>query len=93
MLEERKLLWFAVLELGHDLRAQLGVGAQHAVVTDHVEPGWRDQRGDAGAEVERLEDERDRAVAPRLLEQVPQPAVAGLDETLLRNGRATRIPT
>jgi hypothetical protein len=43
------------------------------VVADHVEPGRRDESGDPRAEVERFEDERDRAVAQRLLEHVAQP--------------------
>jgi hypothetical protein len=82
-----------VLELRHDFRAQLRVGAQHAVVAHHVEPRRRDERGDARTEVERLEHERDCAVAPGLLEHVAQPPVAGLDQALLRQGRAKEIPT
>src|SRR5512139_3112912 len=70
MLEEPELLRSVVAKLRHDLRPELRVGAEHAVVTDHVKT-WRwDERCDARAEVERLEHERDRAVAPRFLQQV-----------------------
>jgi hypothetical protein len=92
VLEERELLRSFVFHLRHDLRTQFRVGAQYAVVTDHVKPWRRDERCDPRAEVERLQDERDRAVAPGLLEKVAKLAAGDLDQALLRDGRASDVP-
>ncbi|MBL9028277.1 MAG: 4Fe-4S dicluster domain-containing protein [Myxococcales bacterium] len=92
MLEERELLRSLVVHLRHDLGPELRMRAEHAVVTNHVQPWRRDERGDARAEVERLEDERDRAVTPRLLQQVAKLAAGDLDQALLGDGWATDVP-
>jgi hypothetical protein len=49
---------------GNDLGAELGVGGEYAVVAHHVRPGRRNHGADASDEVERLEHERRRSVAP-----------------------------
>lgn len=72
------------LGFGHDLAPNLRVRAEHTVVAHHVQPRWRDERTDPCDQIERLEQERNRAVLPWLLEGVPQLAARGFLEVPLR---------
>lgn len=59
-----------------------GGGGQDAVVPDEVDPGWRNECGELFEQLQRLEPDMGRAVAPALLELVDQPAVGRLRQTL-----------
>jgi hypothetical protein len=52
-----------------------------------VSARWRDRRGELLDQLERLEDERRRAVAPAALEPVEQMAVVEPGEPLAGEGR------
>jgi len=58
------------------------------VIPDEVSARRRHQRGESLDQLERLEDERRRAVAPAALEPVEQAAVRELGEPLAGEGRS-----
>ena len=62
------------------------------MVAHHVLPRGRHERAHACDEVERLEQERDRAVFPRLLQRVAKLAARVFFEAVLRDRRAAHIP-
>ncbi len=52
------------------------------MVPDEVDPGWRNECGELFEQLQRLQPDMGRAVAPALLELVDQPAVGRLRQTL-----------
>jgi len=62
------------------------------MVADHVLPRGRHERADARDQVERLEQQRDGAVLPRLLQRVAKLAAPVFLEAILRDRRPTHIP-
>lgn len=67
---EPELVRSLVIELRHHLGPELGVRAEHAVVARHLELRRRDEGCEARAEVMLEPHERDRDIAPGLLEKV-----------------------
>ena len=68
------------------------VGGKHTVVSGEVHPGFGDQCGEAGDEVEWLKDDVGDAIAPGGLEGVAHLALLGERQALLGHGRARDIP-
>jgi hypothetical protein len=64
---------------------------QNPVVSHHVKPGRRQHGANPSEQVARLEDQRDGAVAPRLLHGVDKAAVLALAQALLSDGRSAEV--
>ena len=79
--------------MGHDLAPSFGVRAEYAVLAHHVQPRWRHEGANASDEIERLEQERDGAIFPRLLEEVAKLAARLLFEAVLRDRRPANVAT
>jgi len=77
---------------GHDLRAPTCGGGQDPMVSNEVEPGRRDEGGGLLQQLQRLEDDVGRHVAPAVLELVHHPAIRQQRETLGRNRRTRHVP-
>jgi hypothetical protein len=64
-----------ILGCGNHEPSLSGRRAQDALVTDLVNPRWRDGGGDLLQEFQRLEDDVGGPVAPAALEAIKEPSV------------------
>ena len=64
-----------ITAFGNYLRAQATVGAEHAVKTQKMKSGWRNERAQAADEVQRMKNDRGGAVLPGLVQCIEQFAI------------------